>query len=223
MNTDEINSDGMPLYRDGKPCEHPGCLEQLTHPCEGCGRIGGMWHWPDGMLCNESLCRFFAGSEDLTEAVCSLFDAPLKFLVGTGFWRTKRCFELFASYKPFDAPAGTDKGILSAMHAKGATVNKSQPVEFDRCFACEILLVKKSGESHHFPVPAAVGGSATVKLCKPCHDMVDRIGFKNWPPEFVAKGWASMTRESRLFVMKAIAISSGKISELNKDTERSEP
>ena len=30
------------LPEDGKPCDHPGCLSHLTHPCEGCGRIGGM-------------------------------------------------------------------------------------------------------------------------------------------------------------------------------------
>jgi hypothetical protein len=27
--------------RDGEPCSHPGCLKHLTHPCEGCGRVGG--------------------------------------------------------------------------------------------------------------------------------------------------------------------------------------
>lgn len=25
----------------GAPCEHPGCLSHLSHPCEGCGRVGG--------------------------------------------------------------------------------------------------------------------------------------------------------------------------------------
>jgi hypothetical protein len=29
-------------YRDGEPCnEHPCCLQHQSHPCEGCGRIGG--------------------------------------------------------------------------------------------------------------------------------------------------------------------------------------
>lgn len=27
---------------DGIPCSHPGCLDHVTHPCEGCGRIAGM-------------------------------------------------------------------------------------------------------------------------------------------------------------------------------------
>lgn len=27
--------------RDGVACEHPGCLRHISHPCEGCGRIGG--------------------------------------------------------------------------------------------------------------------------------------------------------------------------------------
>ena len=27
---------------DGEPCRHPGCLSHITHPCEVCGRIGGI-------------------------------------------------------------------------------------------------------------------------------------------------------------------------------------
>jgi len=30
--------------RDGEPCGHKGCLSHVTHPCEGCGRIGGRKH-----------------------------------------------------------------------------------------------------------------------------------------------------------------------------------
>ena len=25
-----------------EPCSHKGCLQHRTHPCEGCGRIGGV-------------------------------------------------------------------------------------------------------------------------------------------------------------------------------------
>jgi hypothetical protein len=28
--------------KDGKPCDHPGCLSHVSHPCEGCGRIAGI-------------------------------------------------------------------------------------------------------------------------------------------------------------------------------------
>lgn len=28
--------------RDGEPCSHPGCLSHRSHPCEGCGRTGGV-------------------------------------------------------------------------------------------------------------------------------------------------------------------------------------
>lgn len=31
----------MTNYRIGEPCNHPGCLSHVTHPCEGCGRIAG--------------------------------------------------------------------------------------------------------------------------------------------------------------------------------------
>ena len=27
--------------KDGQPCNHPGCLHHVSHPCEGCGRIAG--------------------------------------------------------------------------------------------------------------------------------------------------------------------------------------
>lgn len=29
------------ILRDGEPCSHRGCLNHISHPCEGCGRIGG--------------------------------------------------------------------------------------------------------------------------------------------------------------------------------------
>lgn len=29
------------IIKDRHPCDHPGCLNHLSHPCEGCGRIGG--------------------------------------------------------------------------------------------------------------------------------------------------------------------------------------
>ena len=28
------------LIIDGQPCKHKGCEKHITHPCEGCGRIG---------------------------------------------------------------------------------------------------------------------------------------------------------------------------------------
>jgi len=28
-------------WKPGQPCDHPGCLSHVTHPCEGCGRIAG--------------------------------------------------------------------------------------------------------------------------------------------------------------------------------------
>jgi hypothetical protein len=30
------------MIKDREPCNHPGCLNHTTHPCEGCGRIGGV-------------------------------------------------------------------------------------------------------------------------------------------------------------------------------------
>ena len=29
---------GVSHYKDGDPCNHPGCLNHVEHPCEKCGR-----------------------------------------------------------------------------------------------------------------------------------------------------------------------------------------
>ena len=31
---------GKILFQDGEPCKHYGCMNHVTHPCEGCHRIG---------------------------------------------------------------------------------------------------------------------------------------------------------------------------------------
>ena len=36
-----LNVKKKPTLKDGEPCGHPGCLSHVSHPCEGCGRIGG--------------------------------------------------------------------------------------------------------------------------------------------------------------------------------------
>ena len=33
---------GYQPLKDGEPCEHPGCMNHISHPCEGCGRIAGI-------------------------------------------------------------------------------------------------------------------------------------------------------------------------------------
>lgn len=32
-----------PLQRFGRPCPHQGCQSHVSHPCEGCGRINGIY------------------------------------------------------------------------------------------------------------------------------------------------------------------------------------
>jgi hypothetical protein len=50
-----INTTGIPL-RNGVPCPHPGCLRHATHPCEGCGRVGGR-AWSVPAYCEEEVRR----------------------------------------------------------------------------------------------------------------------------------------------------------------------
>ena len=32
-------------YPQGEPCDHPGCLQRVSHPCEECGRVMGCYPW----------------------------------------------------------------------------------------------------------------------------------------------------------------------------------
>jgi hypothetical protein len=43
--------------RDGEPCSHPGCLKHVTHPCEGCGRVGGRTACQHERLNEDGVCR----------------------------------------------------------------------------------------------------------------------------------------------------------------------
>lgn len=51
----------MQQLKPGQPCGHPGCLAHITHPCEGCGRIGGL------PVCSYSIIMDDPVSEPLTE------------------------------------------------------------------------------------------------------------------------------------------------------------
>lgn len=42
----EFDKNSFRPLRDGKPCWHPGCLNHVSHPCEGCGRVGGRYVLP---------------------------------------------------------------------------------------------------------------------------------------------------------------------------------
>lgn len=39
-------------YKDGQPCDHPGCMAHISHPCEGCGRTGARGTVYEGMNMN---------------------------------------------------------------------------------------------------------------------------------------------------------------------------
>jgi len=49
--------------RPGEPCNHPGCLSHISHPCEGCGRTGGQGYFSD------SGYTFMGFSDEVRESV----------------------------------------------------------------------------------------------------------------------------------------------------------
>lgn len=57
---------------DGEPCDHPGCLSHVSHPCEGCNRVAGRVvcescganeaeEGADCVECDKNLCLACAG------------------------------------------------------------------------------------------------------------------------------------------------------------------
>lgn len=38
----EVRERWLQSLPDGIPCDHPGCLHHLSHPCEVCKRIAGV-------------------------------------------------------------------------------------------------------------------------------------------------------------------------------------
>jgi hypothetical protein len=38
---DQENQIEKAILKEGEPCNHIGCLNHVSHPCEGCGRIQG--------------------------------------------------------------------------------------------------------------------------------------------------------------------------------------
>ena len=40
---------GLVKLKDGDPCLHLGCLSHISHPCEGCGRLGGRYNYAADM------------------------------------------------------------------------------------------------------------------------------------------------------------------------------
>lgn len=57
-----------PSTGPGGPCSHPGCLSHRTHPCEGCGRVGGG-------LGDKSLAEYMAPYLRLRRAADAIIEA----------------------------------------------------------------------------------------------------------------------------------------------------
>ena len=84
-------------------------------------------------------------------------------------------------------------------------MSKRRP-EAEECFYCGAL-VSGRGQGDHFPMPKNCGGTATVPCCVSCHDMKDRYSADAWPAAWTAKvmeDWPKMSRETRVFLAKAI-------------------
>ncbi len=95
--------------------------------------------------------------------------------------------------------------------------------EIKTCFYCNTIIAKDRLEMDHFPIPDDCGGTFTVPACQSCHDMKDRFTLESWIQS--ENGWIraiindfpSMSRETRIFLAKTMALySRGIKNELRK-------
>jgi len=71
-----------PQYKDGEPCKHIGCLNHVSHPCEGCGRIAGRSKpKPEADRPKQipAVMRDFASSEIMEDAIKACNDIQLRY------------------------------------------------------------------------------------------------------------------------------------------------
>jgi hypothetical protein len=83
-----------------------------------------------------------------------------------------------------------------------------RPSEYENCFYCKSM-INPNAVGDHFPFPKQSGGEITVPCCESCHDMKDRFNLKDWPNEWlyaVVKDFPKMSRETKIFLAKAISI-----------------
>src|SRR6266851_406585 len=86
--------------------------------------------------------------------------------------------------------------------------------ETEHCFYCDG--VATSGVGDHFPLPARNGGLLTVPCCTSCHQMKDTIPLDKWSVLWLSpilQDFPKMSRETRLFLGKALAVFSDVVLE----------
>ena len=89
-------NEAIRTLEDGEPCKHLGCLSHISHPCEGCGRVGGkrvvLMSNPEP---NNYLKELWDKSKDITpeyfaipmaeeQVNCQTCTTPTKYPIG--FW-----------------------------------------------------------------------------------------------------------------------------------------
>lgn len=68
----------------------------------------------------------------------------------------------------------------------------------ETCFYCRAPLFNCRIERDHFPIPKAAGGAATVPACQPCHDLKDRIDWRDVPLEMKGEFMEDLDRMGRV-------------------------
>ncbi len=78
----------------------------------------------------------------------------------------------------------------------------------ETCFYCSTPILDGRIERDHFPVPASCGGTVTVPTCQQCHDLKDRISWRDIPLEMKAEFLeeiAGMSRIGKILIAKMLA------------------
>ena len=83
-----------------------------------------------------------------------------------------------------------------------------------RCYICD----KPAPERDHFPIPAALGGTKKLPICRGCHDAKDRYNLDDWDPAYTYESlsglWDKASPDERLILAKMVTVTAHATHEL---------
>lgn len=94
--------------------------------------------------------------------------------------------------EPSEPTSAVEDDTTIKSHQLHAAFSNSRDDECEACAYCGLEFGRMHHEHDHMPVPKQAGGSDVVPACIVCHDLKDRIYFRDWHPTMLGKATAEL-------------------------------